>query len=285
MSAQGIVLGMDEVEYHAHPALSSTGARELLTAPAKFAWSREHPRPHVKVFDVGASVHARVLGTGWEVVEIPDALLSGANRSISSAEAKQWVRDARAAQQIPLKSHEIAEVNAIAESVLAHKTARMLLEQEGHPEASVFSVDPATGVECRARFDFLPTGQGRRIAVDLKTKHGEASAVKFSKSVADLGYHVQEAHYIDTLRFADEYVDAFAFLVVEKEPPYLVATFVLNDDFREIGAARAARARDLFARGIESGVWPGYPDEIQIARPPQWAVYDHIDSTEAERAA
>lgn len=279
---EAIVFDLDEVDYHAHPALSSTGARQLLTAPALFAWSQSHPTPHVKAFDAGSAVHARVLGTGWQTVEIPEEVLSKSG-TVGTDAARAFIAESRANNLIPLKAHELAEVNAIAESVLSHKTARMLLEQEGHAEASVFGTDPATGVECRARFDKLPTGPGRRIAVDLKTKHGAASPVKFAKTVADLGYHVQEAHYIDTLRFTGHHVDAFAFLVVEKEPPYLVATFVLNPDFQEIGAARAARARELFARGTETGQWPGYPEEIQIARPPQWAVYDHIDAQEIER--
>lgn len=271
----GFVPDLDEVTYHAHSALSSTGARQLLQAPARFAHWAENKPPHKKAYDVGSAVHAKVLGTGWEVVEIPDDLLSGPNRAISSEAAKAWVAAARDSNAIPLKAFEIAEVDAMAESVLGHAMARALFEQEGAAEMSVFSRDPATGVEQRCRFDYLGTGSGRRFAVDLKTKHGLATPMKFSKTVAELGYHVQVGHYLDTLSAAGGHVDQFVFVVVEKEPPYLTASFVLGREYLEMGYAAAAEARRLFAAGIETGHWPGYPQELQIAIPPNWAVYDH----------
>lgn len=280
----GVVLGLGEDTYHAHPALSSTGARELLEAPARFYYARSNPRPHRKEFDVGTAAHSKVLGTGAPVIAIPEEVLAK-NGAASTNDAKAWIETARAEGKVPVKRAEFDAVNAMAESVLAQPSARALLEQDGNPEASVFGTDPATGVDTRARFDYLPTGSGRRVAVDLKTMHGLATPVRFAKAVAEHGYHVQEAHYLDTLAFVGEHVDAFAFVVVEKERPYLAAAYVLDEDFREIGRARAARARELFARGIESGEWPGYPDHIQIARPPAWAVYDHIDATEAESIA
>lgn len=291
---QGIVHGLDETVYHAHPALSSTGARQLLEAPARFEFARSQPRAPRKAFDVGTMAHSKVLGVGAGVAVYPDGTsgevfvdpetgdevrnVLASNGAASTKLAKAFEVWARAAGMVPLKRAEAAEVDAMAEAVLSHPTARILLEQDGHPEVSVFGTDPETGVECRARFDFLG-----RVGVDLKTFHGAATAVKFAKAIADHGYHVQGAHYEDTLSFVGEQIDAFAFLVVEKEPPYLVAVFVLDDDYREIGSARAKRARELFAASRDSGVWPGYPSQIQIARPPQWAVYDHIDATEAER--
>lgn len=275
LAFEGFVPDLDEVVYHAHSALSSTGARQLLQAPARFAhWMRNKP-PHKKAYDVGSAVHAKVLGTGWDVVEIPDRLLSGPNRAISSVAAKWWVEMARASNAIPLKAHEIAEVDAMAESVLANAMARVMFEQEGDAELSVFSRDAETGIEQRCRFDYLGTGSGRRFAVDLKTKHGLATPVKFSKTVAELGYHVQVGHYLDTLAAAGGEVDQFVFVVVEKEPPYLTATYVLGREYLEMGYAGAAEARRRFAAGIESGDWPGYPQELQIAIPPNWAVYDH----------
>ncbi|MFG6277959.1 PD-(D/E)XK nuclease-like domain-containing protein [Microbacterium sp. 5K110] len=291
---QGAVLGLDEETYHAHPALSSTGARQLLEAPARFEHAQSQPRAPRKAFDVGTLAHSKVLGVGAGVAVYPDGAgdhvfadpetgeefdnVLASNGAASTKLAKSFEVWARTQGLVPLKRAEADEVNAMAEAVLSHPTARVLLEQAGHPEVSVFGTDPATGVECRARFDFLG-----RVGVDLKTFYGAATPVKFAKTVADHGYHVQSAHYEDTLSFIGEQIDAFAFIVVEKDPPYLVAVFVLDDDYREIGAARAKRARELFAASRDSGVWPGYPSQIQIARPPQWAVHDHIDATEAER--
>lgn len=277
---EGIILGLDEEEYHRHPALSSTGARELLEAPARFEFSRSHPRVHRKEFDVGTAAHSKVLGTGWEIVVIPADVLAK-NGAASTDAAKAFIAKARAAGQVPIKQSEYDEVNAMAEAVLAHQSARILLEQEGAPEASVFGTDPVTGVETRARFDFLGMGPNRRVGVDLKTVHGKATPAKFAKTIGEHGYHIQGAHYESALEFAGEHIDAFAFIAVEKDPPYLPAVFVLDDDWREIGHKRAAEARELFRRGIDSGLWPGYPSEIQVVRPPNYIIFDQIDRENA----
>ncbi|WP_260979766.1 PD-(D/E)XK nuclease-like domain-containing protein [Microbacterium sp. BH-3-3-3] len=275
----GLVPNLDEEVYHAHPALSSTGARQLLKAPAKFEYFLSHPSPHKKAYDAGTAVHSKVLGVGAGTVEIPGSVLSKTG-TIGTEAARGFIATARAAGQTPLKAHEIAQVDAMAEAILSNPMARLLLEQDGIREASVFGTDPETGADCRARFDLLPMGGGRRVAVDLKTDRAEATPVAFAKTVADHGYHVQDAHYEATAGFVGIEYDAFAFVVVEKEPPFLTAVIVLDQDFREIGTARAKRARELFAIGKETGVWPGYPGEIQIARPPMWAIYDHQDSEE-----
>lgn len=276
----GIIAGMDEEVYHSRPELSSTQARQLLRAPKWFDHSRTAPRVHKAAFDVGTAAHTKVLGTGWPLVAIPEALLS-ADGGIRTAAAKAWVEEARVAGRIPLKNTIVAEVNAMSESVLANATARTLLEQEGIPEASVFGTDPVTEVDVRARFDFLGRGSGRRVGVDLKTLRGDATPSSFARTVAERGYHVQDGWYTDSLEFAGEQIDAFAFICVEKEAPYLTATFVLDDDYREMGRAAARRARELYRRGMDSGTWPGHPDQIQIVRPPQFVIYDHIDSLEA----
>lgn len=270
MTAAGVVLGMDEVEYHAHPALSSTGARQLLDAPARFEYARSVPQAPRKAFDIGTAAHAKVLGAGPEVIAIPQDILAE-NGAASTAAAKKFIADAREAGQVPVKQAELDAVNLMAEAVLANDRARELLEQVGNPEASVFGVDPVTGVECRARFDYLAP-----VAVDLKTTQKRATRAQFERTVLDFGYHIQQAHYEDTYTFTGGHLDGFTFVVVEKDPPHLVGVFVLDRDYVEMGRAKAADARAIFADGIESGIWPGYPDEIQIVRPPQWAVAAYL---------
>lgn len=293
----GLVPNLDEEVYHAHPALSSTGARQLLKAPAKFFYERSHPSPPKKEFDLGSLAHSKVLGVGAGVAVYPDGTgdetfvvdytsgeevhnVLAANGAASTKLAKAFEAWAREAGMIPMKRADAVVVDAMAESVLARRTSRSLLEQEGVAEASVFGHDPATGIEQRCRFDYLGTGPGRRVAVDFKTTRDDADPITFTRTVAQHGYHIQQAHYMDTAASADVRVDDFTFIVVEKTPPYLVAEHWLDPDYREIGHKKAAEARARFAAGIESGSWPGYPDQVQIVRPPQFLIYDHIDSEE-----
>lgn len=269
----GVVLDLDEETYHAHPALSSTGARQLLDAPARFEYARSVPQEPRKSFDVGTAAHSLVLGVGAEPVAIPEEMLA-ANGAASTAAAREFIASARAAGQVPIKRAELEAVRAMSEATLANEQARRLFEQEGHPEASVFGVDPVTGVEVRARFDYLAP-----VAVDLKTSMKKATKAQFERTILDYGYHIQQGHYEDTYEFIGGHLDGFTFVVVEKEPPHLVGVFVLDRDYVEMGRAKAAQARAIFAEGIESGIWPGYPDEIQIVRPPQWAVTAYLKET------
>lgn len=270
--AQGIVHDMPEKEYHSHPALSSTQARQLLDSPARYHYAKSHPQGPKTAFDLGTAVHSKVLGTGAPLAIIPADILA-TNGAVSTAAAKAFVAEARASGKTPVKQDVADEVNEMTEAVLAHRIARALFEQDGHAEASMFATDPVTGVEMRARFDFLA-----KVCVDLKTTGKEASASGFAKSVANFGYDVQEGHYKDTLELLTGERRNFVFVVVETTAPYLVGVHQLDRDFREMGEVKARRARELFAECTASGVWPGYPQEINPIAPPMYSVYDFQDN-------
>lgn len=278
-----IVIGMGEFEYHSHPALSSTEVRLILQpgGPARYRYAKDNP-PLVapsKKFDLGSAVHSKVLGTGYETAVIPPELLAK-NGAISTAAAKEFVEEARAKGLVPLKEEEFRPINAQAESVLAHPTARALFHQPGHAEASVFATDPETGVQLRARFDFLPDlTLDRPVAVDLKTTAGQATPEDFGKAAVRYGYDVQEEHYLDDLDLSGAAGNKpqFAFVAVEKTPPYLTAVLQLPEQLRQRGRKRARRGRATYAECIRTGVWPGLPDGAQFVDIPNFIFYEEDD--------
>lgn len=275
-SRDGIVLGLDEALYHSGPELSSTGAKLILKAPALFRYRMQHPQSSKTEFVVGTAAHKKVLGVGAKVAVIPENML-GSNGAINTTEAKAFVQKARSAGQVPIKQSVADEVDAMAESVLAHREARMLLEQMGDPEVSVFATDPETGVRMRARFDFAPNFiQSDPYFIDLKTIGTSADAETFAKQVADMGYDVQQEHYTHTYGLATgDFSGRMKFIVVEKHAPYLVAVHELSHEFGEIGAARAKHARNLFAEATASGFWRGYEDDPLPLQPPLWHIYQN----------
>lgn len=275
---QGIVKGLDELTYHSHTALSSTEARLILESPAKYRWKKDHP-PLIapsKKFDIGSAVHSLVLGTGYEAVVIPADMLA-TNGAISTTAAKAFVANARDKGLIPLKLEEFQPIADAAEAVLAHPAAKQLFGQPADGEVSLFATSPE-GVDVRARFDFLPTdftlGAPSRVAVDLKTAR-DASPNGFTRAIADHGYDVQRAWYLDALRWLTGETAEMVFVAVEKEPPYLVAVHQLPTVWAEMGAAKARRARLVYQECVESGVWPGYGDDVHLLSPPQWLIYQH----------
>lgn len=276
MKREGIVYGLPESEYHAPvDELSSTGAKLILDSPARFKYQViDKNRVHRDAYDLGTAVHTKVLGTGAAAVTCPPDLLDKTGGMRTTA-AKEW-KDAQRAAGVPVVTEsELTMIDAMAESVMAHPTARMLFERPGNAEVSVF--DEYLGVKRRGRFDYLPTDGG--IAVDLKTSL-DASVRGFAKSAVAFGYHIQRGHYLDILSRLGREADML-FVVVEKSAPYLTAVHRLNDQFAEMGQAEALEAVDVYRRCVESDVWPGYPDEITEIQPPMYAIYDYQDKYES----
>jgi hypothetical protein len=61
------------------------------------------------------------------------------------------------------------------------------------------------------------------------------------------------------------------FIAHEKEPPYLVSVVELDADAVALGRALNARAAEMFRDCRESGVWPGYGDEVHQISLPRWS--------------
>ena len=271
-----LMADLDEAAYHADPALSSTGARAILRAPAKFAHEREHGRPDSKAFDKGHAAHTLILGPG-RAIYVPVDEACEPYAEWRTKDAKEQVAAARAAQLVPLKAAEAGDVLAMADRVRQHPAAGRLLGN-GRPEVSAFWRDERTGVECRARFDWLHwTGTGW-VIVDLKTAE-DASPEGFARSVARYGYHQQDPWYRDAAAACGLGDCAFVFVVQETKPPYLVGVYELDDEALAAGWQRNRRALDLFATCTTTGTWPGYPDSITRIGLPRWAVRD-LDYTE-----
>ncbi|WIA95833.1 PD-(D/E)XK nuclease-like domain-containing protein [Curtobacterium sp. MCBA15_004] len=268
-----IDLELPESEYHAHSALSSTQARKLLESPARYRWDRDHPQAGKQTFDVGTAVHTKVLGVGAGTVEYPDEHVTASGAVSTKAATVAWAEEQRAAGFTPIAPAQAARVNGMAEAVLAHPTARALLEQSGHSEASVFATDADTGTPMRARFDRLNDD----VAIDLKTTAKTASVDGFMRTVAAYGYDVQQEFYLHALEQAGEPRRPFRFIVVESEAPHLVAVHELDVKYQQMGAAKVHRALEMYATCTATNTWPGYDPNVQLVSPPAWAVYAHED--------
>ena len=264
---EGFRLDMPEAEYHAHPtSLSVSGAKTLLKAPALYRYQQANP-VHRDVFDIGSAAHALVLGVGAEL----EVIAADSWRSKAAQEAKAAAREAG---KTPLLAADYQRVQDMADALSSHTLAMSLLS-DGEPEVSAFATDEATGVLRRCRYDYLTD----RIGVDLKTA-ASAEPGTFAAAAARYGYHQQAAWYVDVAETLGHPLDAFAFVVLEKEPPHLVSVVELDDRSLSRGRELNQRALERFRDCTETGIWPGYQTTDGYARVsiPRWAFYD--DETE-----
>lgn len=272
----GIVLDLDEATYHAHPALSSTGARKLLESPATFRHYADNPQEPKAAFDVGTAAHTKVLGVGAGIVAYPKEHLTPAGNVSTSKATVAWAAEQRASGFTPVSPHDVAAVDRMAESILAHPEARQLIEgQAGHPEASVFATDPASGVPMRARFDILAP-----VCVDVKTTAKSAAKASFEYTVWKFGYDVQQEHYRYTHELVTGETRPMRFVVVEKDAPHLVGVYELDTIWEQMGRRKVRVALEMFAECTALNDWPGLPTTTQLASPPVGAIYEHEEKYE-----
>jgi hypothetical protein len=267
---------MPAEDYHADPvptgSLSSGGARKLLppSCPAKFKhWVDNGGDPPKDEFDLGHAVHREVLGVGVDVVVV-DA------ENWQTKAAREARAGAREEGKAPVLTPQWEQVQAMAAAVRAHPEAGALFEPgSGEAEQSIFWPDRKHGgVWRRARPDWIPLWRGeggRLILPDYKTC-ASADPGKLSKAMDDNGYDQQAAFYTDAARAMGLAEDVVFLLVCqEKTEPYLITICQPDLLALERGAWRNNRALDLFRRGQETGVWPGYAESVVDLRLPPWA--------------
>lgn len=277
ITVPALVHDMSDAEYHADPipggSLSSSGARRILEAPAKFHYDRTHQR-HSDDFDFGHVAHKLVLGVGADVVVVdaPDW---------RTKEAKAAKAEARSAGHSPILAKDYEAAVSMDAAVKAHPIAGAVLAK-GAPEVSAFW--RRGGISMRARYDWLTEVSGRPCIVDYKTTT-DASNEGFAKQVANHGYHQQNAWYVDGYKCAvdPESNPAFLFIAQEKWPPYIVNVIELDPFAVAIGRARNERAIEVYRRCTETGYWPGYSDDIEMISLPRWAEIAHENEIEQSK--
>jgi hypothetical protein len=273
-----LIPDMPEAEYHAHPALSSSGARLLLppSCPALFRWQQDNPPPPKDVFDIGTAAHKLVLGVGPELVEVK------ADDWRTKA-AQEERKEARAAGKVALLTADLEAVHGMAAALRQHPVASALFDPaRGKAEQSLFWTDERHGVKRRARLDWLPNPtDGRLIVGDFKSTRS-AEPKSLAKSCADYGYHQQAAWYLDAVR-ALELAEsaAFVFVAQEKTPPYLITVFQLGSDDLLLGDALNQQALEVYAECSATDTWPSYSDDVAPLSLPAWYVRQHDSLLEA----
>ncbi len=274
----GVYDGIPEALYHRDPvpggSLSSSGARKLLapSCPALFRHEQQFGHSTTPAFDFGRAAHEEVLGVGGgiAVFDFPD-WRSGDARA---------ARDAAYAEgKTPLLPKDYKVVKTMADELRRHPIAGALFQPgTGLPEQSLFWKDPGSGVICRARFDWLPTQvKGKRLVIgDYKTCRSAAPA-DIAKAVHEHGYHQQDDFYrrgARELGIGDKDT-SFVFIFQQKTAPYLVTVVELDHEARRIGKERNDHALKVYARCRETGVWPGFSDDITMLSLPVWAERAH----------
>jgi PDDEXK-like domain of unknown function (DUF3799) len=254
--------------------VSKSGLDQIAKSPAHFKWFLEHPTEETAALVFGSAFHTMILEpekVESEIVVLPDEWPTKAMCGRSIADQKEEFRLLNRGKAM-LTAEQMQMARDMAKSMEAHTAANFLLRKgNGKPEVTALWTDADTGVDCRARFDWL---REDGLIVDLKTTRC-AKPEAFERLAIEHRYHVQAAFYMEAYRrvTGNEPV-GFAFVAVEKEPPYCACVYVSQPDFLQLGRIEFLKNLNTYAECRNSGEWPGYPDISLVPLGlPAWATH------------
>jgi exodeoxyribonuclease VIII len=247
-------------------SISQSGLKKLDQSAAHLRayLDGDNDKPQTKGMFIGSAIHAASLEP--DVFDEQYIVAPAKFGARNAAGFKAWCEEQDPAKII-LMAKESDGVYRMRDALHSHPWVGPRL-RGATCEYSCFATDPETGVQCRVRFDMITSGG---LILDLK-KTQDARDGALAKSIANYGYYVQNAFYMDVPSWlGDEYApDGFAFVFIEESAPHGIAVRFLDPDDIERGRAEYRRLLNKYAICLARDEWAGYSNEPAIISLPGW---------------
>ena len=262
-------------DYLAWDAVNQSSLWEMERSPAHYRAALERPDEPTDAMAIGSLLHAALFE--------PDKLgqyvvWAGGprNRNPAKADWPIWQAEQIAAGRTIIEDGTaIAKAQGMAAALRANSKAAPFIDGPGDNELSMLWADADTGIICKGRLDRLAVVGGRRTIVELKTTN-DARPWRFRKTVESFGYHMQAAAYTDGMRTLEGGFTDHVIVVVEQEPPHGVKVYLLGDATMQTGLLIWKRCLAELNRCRTTGVWPAYPDRVEVLDIGQYAIEEGI---------
>jgi len=250
-------------KYQALEEVNFSRLKNIAASPAHFKarWAEVQSDP-TDAQRVGSAIHAAVFQ--------PDVFLDEYVRWPGGRRAgKEWeafVEEVGEREILRAEDHDLCL--KVRDAVRHHPVVAPYLKK-GHPEVVVRWQDATTMIKCKARLDWASP---HLALLDLKSvRSTEPRTFGRAASPTGYGWVVQAAWYRHAWAQASGDVLPFRFVAVEKEPPYDVTVFSVEE--HDLVAA------DTIWRGwlghlalcYERNEWPGRGTTEQPLLLPEWA--------------
>lgn len=256
-------------DYLTLPAVNWSTLKHLRKSPLHYRHALENPREDNARLALGRAAHTAVFEPDKFMLEY--ACFKGERRAGKAWEA---FKEQHAGETI-LKIEEYRTCLAIRDAVRRHPVAAEYLAA-GVPESSIFWTDLETGLECKARPDWISVSKGA--LVDLKTT-GDIDAHRFAATAARMLYYCQLAFYREGLKRAHDAEYPVVMIAVEQSPPHDVAVYTLDEDALYAGWEEVQVLLVRLKRCRNENRWPGRYEEAQTLRLPGWIWPDEESDT------
>lgn len=267
--ADGLHLDFPAGMYHQRIlGVASKGALDIINrSPAHYAtWVGGVDREPTDALAFGCAFHAATLEpVHFANAYVVEPTFGDCRKTENKANRDAWRKENTG--KIAITAADMKAIHGMRTSLLTHPIASRMLSG-GVSEVTLRWTDTETGLVCKARADYHV--EELDMVVDLKTTE-DARPHAFRRSVAAFRYHVQQAFYSDGFAALGAPLRSFAFVAVEKVPPYAVAVYLLDTEAVTKGWAAARENLTTLARCIEAGDFPAYDNGIQTLDLPAWA--------------
>jgi hypothetical protein len=257
----GMVLDMNEAEYHKVKAFSYSFSKAFKKSPAhgKAYLSREWEiSPDRELYK---AVHMMALEGKSDRIVVKDGRWAGA--------VKEEVEALQAQGKIVLKQEAFERAQEIADAIKAHSLAGMVL---AHSMCEVSMFWMQDGVYCKARIDILSITSHGIILGDLKNFGDCSRTALLNYQIAKNDYHLQLALYSKAIEavLGSAPIKRF-WIFVEGEAPHGVRVLNCGEAMIDRAWAEMSALIAQYKEVTETDNWHSYAEEELEATLPEYA--------------
>lgn len=253
---------MDNEEYHALKRVQTSSLKMLKSNPRKYQAcyvTGEQPKPDLsdkRAVIIGDMVHQALLekrDVSEVIVPYPMDCL-GAGGRLKPKPASEFRERMKSEGRVAVKDDEFKRIFSICNSVLHHDLGKLIGRDDIVFEEAIFWTDMGTGLDCKAKPDFMYEAEDSVICYDLKVTEG-ISPSNWGRIAKRLGYWLQDAHYSSGLAHITGKPVKFQFWVVESVWPFRVAQYEWDQISRERASEAYVRLLNELKRRTEENDW------------------------------
>lgn len=255
--------GVPETLYHAFPAMSASGVKEFRKAPGYWKYWRDNPGKDTQARLEGRLVHMAL--SEPERFEEQVVVIDGHR---GSSAVKLAITAAVLMGKVACKPEDYAMARGVADVCRAHPLLSAALSR-GKGEQTLLWKDPATGVQCKARLDWVTPSD---VILDWKTFGPIWSDDDVERQIRQNGYHFQTVWYIAGFKAVfNRDPKAFYHAFLRNDPPYDVAVRKVEQHSLDETAPYIPAVLEQFKTCLDQDFWPLTSPEVKgIELKPFW---------------